>query len=172
MYFSEHSWNFLNLSCAVLCLVAQLWPTLWNPMDRSQPSSSVHGVLQARILEWVAISLLRESSRTRDWTHDSYIGRQLLYPWATWEVHVFPDLHPQLSSPLTSPCLLSSLSSLFPSPSTSYPAPITPVFQEPYPLLQFYSPLGSPPPTELSTLVSLTPGGWPLQYLSYLSTRD
>ena len=36
-------------------LVAQLCPTLWDPMDCSPPGSSVHGILQARILEWVAI---------------------------------------------------------------------------------------------------------------------
>ena len=36
--------------------VAQLCPTLCNPMDCSLPGSSVHGILQARILEWVAIS--------------------------------------------------------------------------------------------------------------------
>ena len=37
----------------MLCLVAQLCPTLCNPMDSSPPGSSVHGILQARILEWV-----------------------------------------------------------------------------------------------------------------------
>ena len=39
-----------------VCLVAQLCLTLCNPMDYSQPDSSVHGIFQARILEWVAIS--------------------------------------------------------------------------------------------------------------------
>ena len=34
----------------------QSCPTLYNPMDRSPPGSSIHGILQARILEWVAIS--------------------------------------------------------------------------------------------------------------------
>ena len=38
-----------------VCLVAQLCPTLCNPMDCSPPGSSVHGILQARILEWVAM---------------------------------------------------------------------------------------------------------------------
>ena len=37
-------------------LVAQLWPTVCDPMDCSPPGSSVHGLLQTRILEWVAIS--------------------------------------------------------------------------------------------------------------------
>ena len=39
----------------LFCLVAQLCPTLCNPMDCSPPGSSVHGILQARILEWVAV---------------------------------------------------------------------------------------------------------------------
>ena len=40
----------------MLCLVVQLCPTLYDPMDCSLPGSSVHEILQARILEWVAIS--------------------------------------------------------------------------------------------------------------------
>ena len=44
------------------CLVAQLCPVLWDLMDCGQPGSSVHGISQARILEWVAISSSRESS--------------------------------------------------------------------------------------------------------------
>ena len=47
--------------------------------------SSVHGVFQARILEWVAISLSRGSSRPRDQTCVSCIGRQILYQWAARE---------------------------------------------------------------------------------------
>ena len=41
---------------------------LWDSMDYSSPDSSVHGILQARILEWVAISYSRVSSQPRDWT--------------------------------------------------------------------------------------------------------
>ena len=55
----------------VLCLCAKLFqscPTLYDPMDCSLPGSSVHGTLQARILEWVAIPLSRGSSRPRDRT--------------------------------------------------------------------------------------------------------
>ena len=47
-------------------------------MDCSPPDSSVHGILQARILEWVTISFSRESSCPRDQTHVSCIGRQVL----------------------------------------------------------------------------------------------
>jgi len=51
-----------------VCSVAQLCPTLYNPLDCSPPGSSVHGISQARILEWVAISFSRGSSQPRDWT--------------------------------------------------------------------------------------------------------
>ena len=51
------------------------------------PGSSVHGILQARILEWVAIFFSRGSSQSRDWTWVSCIGRQILYHWAAKEVH-------------------------------------------------------------------------------------
>jgi len=58
--------------------VVQSCPTLCNdPMNCSPPGSSVHGILQARILEWVAISFSRGSSQPEDWTHVSCIGRQI-----------------------------------------------------------------------------------------------
>ena len=63
-------------------------PWVWlfcDPLDCSPPGSSVHGISQARILEWVAISFSRGSSWPRDWTHVSWIGRQILYHWATQE---------------------------------------------------------------------------------------
>ena len=56
-----------------------LHPTLCNSMDCSLPGSSVHRILQARILEWVAISFSRGSSWSRDQTQVSYISRQVLY---------------------------------------------------------------------------------------------
>ena len=53
---------------------------LCNPMDCSLPGSSIHGIFQARILEWVNISFSRRSSRPRDWPRVSHIvGRQTLY---------------------------------------------------------------------------------------------
>ena len=45
--------------------VAQSCPTLCDPMDCSLPGSSVHGILQERVLEWVAISFSRGSSQPR-----------------------------------------------------------------------------------------------------------
>ena len=54
--------------------VAQSCPTLCDPMDCSLPGSSVHGIFQARILEWVAISFSRGSSQPRDQTRVSLIA--------------------------------------------------------------------------------------------------
>ena len=47
-------------------------PTLWDPMDSCPPGSSVHGISQARILKWIAISSSRGSSSPRDQTHVSW----------------------------------------------------------------------------------------------------
>ena len=60
----------------------QSCPNLCDPTDCSPPGSSVHGILQARILEWVAMPSSRGSFWHRDWTCVSYvtcIGRQVLY---------------------------------------------------------------------------------------------
>ena len=60
----------------------QSCPTLRDPMDCSPPGSSVHGISQARILEWGAISSSRGSSPPRDQTHvscSSCFGRWSLY---------------------------------------------------------------------------------------------
>ena len=70
-------------------------------MDCSLPDSSVPGILQARLLEWVAISFSRRYSQPRDQTHVSCIGRQILYHWATWE-----SIHPPLCQ---SPLVLQNL---------------------------------------------------------------
>ena len=70
-----------------MCLCAkllQLCLILCDRMGCRLPGSSVHGILQARIVEWVAISFSRGSSPPRDWTHVSFvscIGRQILYHW-------------------------------------------------------------------------------------------
>ena len=54
--------------------VAQSCLTLCGPVECSLPGSSIHEILQARILEWVAISFSRGSSQPRDWTRVSHIG--------------------------------------------------------------------------------------------------
>ena len=58
-------------------LVAQLCPSFWDPTDCSPPGSSVHGILQAGILEWVSIPFWRGSSQPRDWTQVSWIAGRL-----------------------------------------------------------------------------------------------
>ena len=72
-----------------MCLVAQLFPILVTPqMDCSLPGSSVHVILQARILEWVAISFSRGSSQPRDRASDSslsWIAGEFLTCWAIKE---------------------------------------------------------------------------------------
>ena len=68
-------------------------------MDCSPPGSSVHGIFQARILEWVAIYFSRGSSQPRDWTWVSCIGRRIHYSWAIREVPAFTSkgqMHCQL----------------------------------------------------------------------------
>ena len=62
----------------VKVLVAQLCPTLCYPRDSSLLDSFVHGILQARILKWVAISFSWEPSWSRNWTCVSYC-RWILY---------------------------------------------------------------------------------------------
>ena len=69
-------------------LVAQSCPTLCNPMDHSLTSSSVHGIFQARILEWVAISFSRGSSRPRNQIWVSHIVGRRFTIWATREVQI------------------------------------------------------------------------------------
>ena len=56
-------------------------------MGYSLPRSSVHGISQARILEWVAISFSRGPSQPRDQTHIFCIDRQIHHHWVTWEAH-------------------------------------------------------------------------------------
>ena len=63
----------------VKVLVAQSCPTVCDPMDCSLPGSSVHGILQARILEWAAIPFSRGSSQPQGWNLGLLHCRQILY---------------------------------------------------------------------------------------------
>ena len=72
-----------NVCMYVRAKLLQLCLTLCNPMDCSLPGSSVHGILQARILEWVTISFSRGSSQPRDRTWVSRIGGRRFNLWAT-----------------------------------------------------------------------------------------
>ena len=70
----------------IMCVsVAQSCPTLCDPVDCSLPGFSIHGILQARILEWVTISFSRGSSRPRDQTWVSCIAGRGFNLWATRE---------------------------------------------------------------------------------------
>ena len=69
--------------------VTQSCPTLCDPMDCSLPGFSVHGIFQARVLEWVAISFSRGSSWPRDRTQVSCIAGRRFTLWATREAHWF-----------------------------------------------------------------------------------
>ena len=63
----------------------QLCPTLCDPMDCTLPGSSDHGILHARILEWVMIPISRGSSQPRDRTQVSRIAGEFFTVWATRE---------------------------------------------------------------------------------------
>ena len=69
--------------CSMLSL--QSCPTLWDPMDHSPQGSFLHEILQTRILEWVAISFSRGSSRPRDQTQVSCTGGRFFTVWGTRE---------------------------------------------------------------------------------------
>ena len=75
-------------------LVSQSCPTLCDPLDCSPLGSSVHGILQARIVEWVAIPFLRGSSWPKDWIHISHKADRFFTVWATMKpiVKVYHNL--------------------------------------------------------------------------------
>ena len=72
---TQNPWTYWWFPVAQSCL------TLYNPMDYSPPGSSIHGILQARILEWVAISSSRGSSQPRDRTQVSCIAGGFFTSW-------------------------------------------------------------------------------------------
>ena len=72
----------MNLTLTLCVLSLRLCLTLWDPMDDSLSGSSVHGILQARILKWVAMPFSKTSPWHRDWRRVScvsWIGRWVLY---------------------------------------------------------------------------------------------
>ena len=74
------SWKY-----ALCVLVTQSCPTLWDPMDCSSPGSSVHGIFQAKIQEYVAFPFSRESSQPRDQTQVFHVTGRFFTVWATSE---------------------------------------------------------------------------------------
>ena len=71
----------------------QLFPTLCDPMDCSLLGSSVHGIIQARILEWVAMPSSRGSSGPRDWSYISCAGRFFTATSPFYEILSFVKYH-------------------------------------------------------------------------------
>ena len=88
---SKRKWSEVSQSC----------PTLCDPVDCSLPGSSVHGIFQARVLEWIAISFSRGSSQPRDRTQVSCIAGRRFTIWATREEDIPSDSSPE-ASPLGS----------------------------------------------------------------------
>ena len=72
----------------------QLCPASCNRMEHSPPGSSVHGILQARILEWVVVPSSRGSSQPRSCTCISCIASWFFTQWATWEAHTYNQIIP------------------------------------------------------------------------------
>ena len=75
--------------CVHVCSCSVVSNSFVTTVDYSPPGSSVHGILQARILEWVAISSSKGSSSPRDQTRVSCIGRCILHHCATWGAQTF-----------------------------------------------------------------------------------
>jgi len=114
----EYNWFILFISPLIIDWVytdaksLQSCPALCDPMDCNTPDSSVHRILQARILEWVAIPSLRGASRPREWTHISYvscIGRLVLYHYC------------HLGSPITAPLTGLSVPNIWKKKGTMCP---------------------------------------------------
>ena len=92
--------------------VTQSCPTLWDPMD-----STVHGILQAGILKWVAFPFFRGSSQTRDWTQVSRIAGGFFTSWATREAHISLYLFSCKWKRCERRCIVSTIFSPLPPPS-------------------------------------------------------
>ena len=107
---STCSWKCqgISLLSSLKVKVTQSCLTLCNPMDCSPPGSSVHGILQAKVLEWVAILFSRGSSQPGDWTQVSCTVGRFFTIWAT---KFFPEINPQtvidkswwINTPVSSP---------------------------------------------------------------------
>ena len=97
-----------------VCMHVQLYLPLCDPMDCNPPGSSVHGIFQAKILEWIVISYSRGSSQPTDRTHVSCLSctaRQILYHSATWEAPIYIYYH-QIVTGSSQSCMSTSNFSL------------------------------------------------------------
>ena len=113
----KHIRNFWS-GCLLACLVAQSCPTLCGPMDCSPPGSSVHGIFQIRILEWIAISFSTGSAWPWDWTCVSCITGGFFTCWAIRKAPLMGLYHPKTS---TGPHLRASRPKSLPRPTRACP---------------------------------------------------
>ena len=126
LYYRVHSQISYSGKRQFVVAVVQLLSRVWlfcNPMDFSPPSSSVHGILQTRTLERTAVSSSRGSSWPRDRTHTSYIGRWLLYHWATGEAQKETKSKMLVQKLASLHCLNYSVQSHFSTILLSSPSP-------------------------------------------------
>ena len=79
--------------CSYLLLVTQSCLTPCDPMDCSPPGSTVHGILQARILEWVAKPSTRASFQPRNWTVISCVGGYIFCTHTHTHTHTYTYTH-------------------------------------------------------------------------------
>ena len=96
--------------CLSMCLVAQLCPTLWDPMDCSHQALLALGILQTRILEWVVLPSSRGSSQPRDQTQVSHTAGRF---FTICPLHVHNRLHPNSQSIPPPPPLFLGHKSVF-----------------------------------------------------------
>ena len=87
-----HFFSF-SLSLWLFCLVTKLWPTLCNPRDCSPPGSTVHGILQARIVERVVISFSRDLPDPGIEPRSPALAGRFFTIWATREALSFVLSH-------------------------------------------------------------------------------
>ena len=78
-----------DVVCIYMCVLSHSVVSDCDPMDYSLLGSSVHGILRARILEWVAMPFSRGSSRPRDLTQVSCTAGGFFTVWATREAHIY-----------------------------------------------------------------------------------
>ena len=91
LYTDRHTHTRIHTYVCV-CSVAQPCPALW-PVDCCPSGSSIRGILQVRILQWVAISFSRGSSQPRDQTQISCIAGGFFTIWTAREVHTHTHTH-------------------------------------------------------------------------------
>ena len=90
--------RFSDCEVICFCMHAQSLSSVWLLVECSPLTSSVHGIFQARILEWFAISSSRRTSWLRDLTLISYIDKWILYPSGTWAALFLPRYLPLVLS--------------------------------------------------------------------------